>query len=436
MLIQAKGKENYRLARKPSATKRYRDSTEHVMKVTDQIARDMPELGLPFMPPHARDAFRKVLDYERPATNGSVVAILKFAHARGFCAHPCDWVPSSESDWQYPDLYQPWANWLAEENYTWFYDGVRLTAKNWGRWTPTGRAKAFRHLVNVDKIAAYDLLLNVGLTKKDAIRLSLLRKVGERGSFCGLHPSDVAVVARFLDDRSEEVRTLARKLLDGMNGLQTEQAHAEALARFFKVGADRRITISPEINAPGLMRTCFSTDLDVVAAVLGLTAKDIVRSVDMSSFTDKTYHTCNAYHLLISTDDIEARRILARRAVDGGLECPTLVKDMEPDVWQKGLRLMFLSPYASAVFDFLGAKVGTLDMASIRQMSCYPNLAPSVTRERASGELPVNKIYDPLRCLALVASKDAAAELLEEARSAGIAPDNPRLTMLKYNLVL
>ena len=430
MLIQAKGKENYRLVRKPSVKVRYQDSTEHVMKVTEQIARDMPDLGLPFMPPQARAAFRTVLDYEMPGANGCVEDILEFAQARGYCADPCDWVPSSEGDWQFPDLYQPWANWLAEEGYTWFYDGVRLTAENWDRWTPTGLAKAFRHLVFVDKTAAYDLLLTVGKAKKDATRLNLLREVGVRGSFYGLHPSDVGVVARFLDDPSHEVRALAREWLKGMNGLETEELHAEVAAKFFTVSDDGSVVFSTDVNAPDLTRSCLSTNLDAVASVLGLTAMDMVVNFDEETFV-------NAHPLLLTlTTDVEVRKILARRVVEAGLDWPPTVNDLEPDVWEKALRLMFQSPYSSAVFDFLGDKVGTLDMASVRQISHYPYLGQSIAEERASGRLPVNKLYDPLRNLALVASKDAAAELLDEALAAGIAPNNPRLTMLKYNLAL
>jgi len=60
----------------------------------------------------------------------------------------------------------------------------------------------------------------------------------------------------------------------------------------------------------------------------------------------------------------------------------------------------------------------------------------SITAERSEGKGPKYVGDDPLRLLAVVASKDAAAELLDEARSAGALEDNPRLAPLKFNLQL
>jgi len=103
MLIESKGAKHYSEMRKSCVQSDY-FAARSIMKVTEQIADEMPQLDLPRMTPEARNAFQAVLAHELLAGNGSVRDLLEFAKARGICAHPCDWVPSSESDNQFPDL--------------------------------------------------------------------------------------------------------------------------------------------------------------------------------------------------------------------------------------------------------------------------------------------------------------------------------------------
>jgi len=79
---------------------------------------------------------------------------------------------------------------------------------------------------------------------------------------------------------------------------------------------------------------------------------------------------------------------------------------------------------------------GTLDAVQMREMLSYQAVEASVLRELETGKLPVNTSYDPLRAVAFCINKESAAHVLEKALSLGMSPDNPRLTMLKFNLAL
>lgn len=435
MLIQTNDLKHYSEMRKHWSRARNpfsKDPTEGVLRVTEAIADQMPDLGLPTMSLSARAAFKEVLMYERPPGNSSVEPILRLSEARGYCAHPCEWVPSSEGDDQFPALYQEWANWLAEEGYTPFYIGTPLTAENWHRWKPAARRKAFHRLWKIDQPSAADLLLNFVRTQPPSIRYQMLDEIGRTGPF-GIGPSDVPVVRHFLNDPAVEIRDLAERKILGMSGFDTTEAHAKAVAEHIRVTDGGDILVSTDLDAydAHFNSHCNNADLDTLADVIGLSAVELLQNFSLEYFSG------GLYHLLMRTKDLEAKNVLARRLAEAGKYCPPhLFKSAEQDVWDAGLHVTFGSPYPSAVFDFLGSKAGTLDVSLIRKTCHYPGMIASVKRELETGELPVNKSYDPLRSLAFLANKEAAAELLEEARAAGISDENSRLSMLKFNLAL
>ncbi|PTX56774.1 hypothetical protein C8N43_1436 [Litoreibacter ponti] len=443
MLITSKADGVFAKIRKSWAKNLRRTSTHEVMRVSKAIARKMPDLDLPVMPAQARTAFRDVLIYERPPGNGSVEQTLTLAQARGYVAHPCDWVPSAMSDYQFPELYVPWAVWLAEQGYTPFYIGVPLTEANWDRWKPDPRRAAFRHLRRRDRAAGDALLMGPGAKAPAAERLDLLREIGSGGIFYGLYPDDVPIVRHMLNDRSEKVRDLAAEKLAEMDGLETRADHARVLARHFKVqgrgpspklnGDDTalKVVVSPELHEPNMMRHIHSTDLETLAEVLGLTPMELVCAIDPENFKS------DFWGFLMRTRDMKIRAAYLHRLAEAGLETPgRAVPDGEAELAQRALEVALASEYPSTVFDTLGDKAGTLDVATVRRISHFRRFASSITEELETGGLPVNIQYDPLRIVAFIASKDAAAELLQEALDLGMDPDNPRLTMLKFNLAL
>lgn len=403
-------------------------------KADAQLASQLPELRLPRMNEAARAAFRSVLDYEKPPANGSLVDFLALAEARGFCAHPFDWLPAFDNDPRHPLLYQPWVDWLSEKELTPFHEGNNLTIENWDQWKPKPRLQAFRKLLREDQQSAFGLLMSVGPSQPAGTRLALLGEIDAGGSFYGNYPRQVPVLQYFLADRSAKIRAAAEEKLKNMNGLETEEAHAAELAKHIKVsGASVTYKTPPAPDTHPYSINFRCTTFDLLANAVGLASHDLARLSDLKELGS------DFMMLLVMTGDVETRSIVASRMLEEFPpdHIPThLFRGVAPPLWERGLRAQFKSEYSSSVFDFLGAKVGTLHISLVRQIKHYARMVPSVTQELDSGKLPVNEAYDPLRILALVASKDAAEELLQEARAAGIAEDNPRLTMLKFNMAL
>lgn len=446
MLIESNHPKHYANIRKhwASAANPYsKDPTEGVLRVTEAIADQMPDLGLPRMPQTARAAFKDVLMYERPSGNASVTDVLTLAQSRGYCAHPCDWVPSAESDGQFLEIYEPWAAWLAENTYTPFYEGVRLTVENFDLWKPRPRVKAFAQLRRTDRVAADHLLMTVVAQKPVAVRRDLVKVIGANAMFNGLYPDDVPTITQFLQDRDATIRTNATQKLAEMDGLHTKADQANALAAYFDVSdTTPRSELNPTASHPEIIvsdafyknsvtRHCFSTDLDALVDALGITATDFARGFDLEHFKG------DLFALSMRTTDMDARKILASRVAEAGKDCPAyLFKGVEPEVWKKALLVNLGSNYPSTAVNFLGLNLGTLDIADVRRLSQYSNMIPSIQREIETGERQIKTLYDPLRITGLLASKEAAAEVLNEALAAGITPDNPRLTLLTYNLAL
>lgn len=397
-----------------------------------QLAQQLPELDVPRMDLAARGAFRDVLNYERPPANGSVVDILELAAARGFCAHPSDWIPSFENDARYPSLYQPWADWLSDHGKTPFHEGNTLTRDNWDRWKPKPRMMAFRKMMRDDQDAAFDLLVAVAPTQSASTRLALLMEIDAGGSFHGNYPSQVPILRYFLSDRLAKIRDAAAEKLRRMNGLETEQAHAEVLATHMKV-SDGTVSykVPPAPNSYPFWVNFRCTTFDLLAEALGLTPHKLAQQSNLAELGS------NFMLLAVLTADVDTRSIIASRLLDCGEQAPSsLFRGVARPLWERGLCMTFASPYWNSVHEFLGCETGSLDRVQMQDLSCYEFLEPTVLNEIKHRKLPVNTSYDPLRVLGLVLDKEAAGEVLEKSIELGMKPNNPRLTMLRFNLTL
>lgn len=404
-----------------------KDSPSPIMRVSERTARKMPDLGLPHMPPKARAAFRDVLLHDR----GSLKMMLEFAEARGFTAHPSDWVPSSRGGQKFPLFYQPWAEWLVQKGYSPFNEGVRLTAENWKRWSKDAREDALRHLLREDRPAAHGLFLTAVSAEPEAIRAGLFAGFTANDTYTGMHSADVGILYHFLKDPSPKVKALAKYKLAALDGLENEDVHVQKVTPFFKRIGPQDIALLPGLFDHAVERHLGYLTFDFLADALGFTAQDLAGQFDIDCFKG------HFRILLLTTANADCKRIVARRLVAAGkTDFAKLFVGVERAVWEQGLRGTFSSVYPSTVFDFLGREAGTLTLPQIREIDRGWFFGKSVTRELETGELPVNTSYDPLRVLALLANKEAAQMVLQDALDLGIKPDNPRLTMLKYNLAL
>lgn len=404
--------------------------TVEIYRADAELQSNLPKLSLPPMNEAARSAFRAVIDYEKPSANGSLSDHLALAQARGYSAHPGDWMPHIELPGQHLPLYQPWVEWLSENGLTRFHeDANRLTEENWERWKSLPRLRAFARLLRDDQDAAFELLKAVAPSQPASTRLALLGWITAGASFSGNYPRQVPLIRYFLEDRSAKVRAAAAAKLQKMNGLETEEAHAAELAKHLIV-TEERVTyrVPPEPHTYPFWINWHCTTFDALAAALGLSSEELALKSDIEALGS------NFYSLVTLTAAVEARSIIASRLLDAGKPenmSAHLFKGVDRALWERGLRATFRSNYWNSVQEFLGPERGTLNESQMRELYAYENLQVTITRDYAE-----NGAYDPLRVVALSVNKEAAAQLLGEALSLGMKIDNPRLTTLKFNLAL
>jgi hypothetical protein len=417
---------------------RNRESDTVVIKSVDaDLAARLPELRLPRMGEQARAAFRAILAYEMPPANGSLVDFLHLAQARGYCAHPCDWIP--DYDWKYaglhPELYQPWVDWLSEQGLTKFHEGNTITPENCRRFSAGQRAGPIKDLIRKGRHNHFEGIRAIAEAQPASIRAEMAGAIYAWGSFDGCYPWQVPLLEYFLEDKSDKVRDIARTKLKKMGGFVTEEAYARKLAGEITVTSDTvRYAVPPAPYGSPFYTEFACVSFDALAAALGLSPTELARRVDLDGLGQEL--------MLVAarTGDVEIRSILATRLLDrktGGESLSlTLFEGVAQPLWERGLQAMLKSPYVNSVQEYLGTKTGTLDSSKMREWVAHHGMPVSVTNELQNGELPVNKAYDPLRVLGKVVNKEAAHQVIREALAHGMSPDNPRLTMLKFNLAL
>ncbi|CCD95466.1 conserved hypothetical protein [Bradyrhizobium sp. ORS 375] len=362
-----------------------------------ELASHLPELGLPCMSETARTAFRAILDHETPFGNGSLRDCLALAEARGFCAHPMDWIPAP-NDWQYSPLYQPWVDWLSDNGVTEFHEGNRLTKDNWDRWKPKARLAAFKRLLRQDVKAAHDLAVALGSAAPASVRLGLLSSVGTTTLPPKSIPTQQSLLKHFLTDPSAKVRAAAEAAAKALGGLES--------------------------GGP--------VTFDLLARERGVSSRDLAEQSDLTELGR------DFLWLVVETGDVEIRSIIASRLLDLGQppDPIALFAGLPRPLWKRGLRATFKSNYWHIVGEYLGPERGTLTAPQMGDWAPYKHWTKSVIAELKTGELPINETYDPLRALGLVVDKNTAREILHKAVALGMKDSHPRLTMLKFNLTL
>ncbi len=391
-----------------------------------RLADALPKLALPTMDAPARAAFRAVVDYEKPASNGVMRHCLGLAEARGFAAHPSDWIPffDTQTAGGHPPLYQPWVDWLSDQGLTPYHQGNSLTEANWSRWKPKPREAVWRRMTIDDPHRALDLLKRVAPKQSTAIRQGLLRQIDAAGSFHGNFPRQIPLLEFFLEDRNAAIRDLAREKLDAMAGFESSVAHSAALARFFKIEGTS-VTVNADAPVPSrLHQHWLCATVDELATELGLAPPAFVQMADLDALGP-------LFVLMVSmTGDVATRSTLANRLLDGPSDnLPLgLFQGADRSLWQCGLKALFQSNYWNSVQEFLGSEMGTLSAAQMKEMRCFQALQ--------SGVAGPNLSYDPIRAIAFCVSREAADVALRTALEQGVVADSPRLTMLRFNLAL
>lgn len=405
--------------------------------VDDDLAAILPVLALPAMNSTARAAFRELLAYEAPRANGPLGDVLQFIEARGYTVHPGDWIP--QFGWTYggnhPIIYQPLVDYLSEHGFTRFHQGNTITVANCRRFSANQRSLAFRrHLYSGDP-AAEVTSREILAALPPGERAKMLREIDTHGSYGACRTWQRRLLEDLLGDEAAVVRKVAQEQLDRCAHWLDETQAAKRIASHLVV-TDTTVTWRepPDYLGGFLLDEFRFASFSALAGALDLTPHQLAERAEITALGSN-------FKLLASLSGMdEVRIILAKRALDEGLGGESIplgwFKGADPALWRRGLEALKASAYVNSVQEFLGDKTGTMPANEMLAWRDFRFMQMSVIRELETGELPINKSYDPLRYLAKIVDKEAAQIILDEAIALGMSTDNPRLTMVKLNLAL
>ena len=237
----------------------------------------LPRLPLPSPPDPARTRFRR-LQGPLKANKAQLAAVLNLLAARGYAAHPADWMPGA-GDEAVPDLYAPWIDWQAPREGEGAAD--ELTLETWDHWLPGERRAALRALRRSDPAAAGELIAAKAPEVKADQRLRLLELLP-----VGLSEQDVPLLEKLAGDRSPKVKDLAARLLARLGRAQESNELVAELAEFLKVGAgvlSRQKSVTAKKLKNNAQRTRRRQLFEIVtltglARALDLSELDLVRA--------------------------------------------------------------------------------------------------------------------------------------------------------------
>lgn len=193
------------------------------------IARALlPTLAMPTVPGRHRPLFRAALKYAPDALGK--LRVVAVAGARGYVAHPLDWMPSA-SETNAPRVYTPWVDWQQATN-TGIVAPEALTVENWDDFLPAARHNALADLRRSDPAGARALLEAKAASETAEVRLPLIDLLR-----IGLSADDAPYLQSLASDRSGKIKLLASNLLARI-GLRTGSSdeNIRELAEFFEQG--------------------------------------------------------------------------------------------------------------------------------------------------------------------------------------------------------
>lgn len=400
-----------------------------------RILPDIPALALPTLPEALRPLARRIL-----ATKKQVqvkTELVDFLAARGWTAHPADWMPEPGAD-DVPDVYAPWRDWseiAASGHAARQQTSDQLTAANWDDFWPAARKVALTELRRRDPSAAR-AMLEAKLGKESAdTRLRLLSLLSER-----LSEDDIAFLETIVaDDRAPKVKALAASLLARLGRGSTTGEDAAELAGFFSVktkGILRRSRVieaeRPKTPAQWQRRKALleSANLASFSGALGVSPQELIAAWDWNVDPAADMALVN---LIVATGTdaqvAHAARIIGEHDATGLVVAlaPRLLpaergRQAEAALNAHGIRFelaQLMAGPAARLDDPMTAPAGKALLAALRSDDAKPS----------------DQVAE-LHALGLITSREGARRALEHLIGAGLLQGDPRLDMLRLNAAL
>jgi hypothetical protein len=406
----------------------------------------LPKLAAPLIPEPLRPRFRRLLGGPRnvPTFERQVLA---FAAARGYAAHPADWLPDVRDD-HAPDLYAPWLDWVCAEARPAPPPGSGLTIESYDTWSWSECRKALETMRAEDPEAALAIVAAKAGGEPAERRLRLVELLQTR-----LSDSDASYLESLSKDRSDRVQALARALLARLgrrSGDDTAELASElaAMVDFKRVGLLKRrmqLTLKPLkttaqavrrrelfglVSLAGLAAALSATELLLVESAPDGDAADVLEFVTCAALTGSDPAVRALFEQLLDSKEAAAAVLhpLAERfpPAERTALLPRIVA-RDSDLFATSLSLSSLA-------------LGTVPLAALAES---PSHAKVVAHAKAFARgddtirvAAVQALDLALPRLGLLLDAPSARALLDLVPGWGLSPAEPRFDMLHFNAAL
>ena len=403
----------------------------------------IPRLTLPPLPEAHRPRFRRIMAAEKKDQAVGAVSILALLAARGYAAHPADWMPERGNAGWVSDLYAPWLQWLcpgaADEE-----PDAPLTAETWGQLRPGERREQLRWMRSDDPAAARALIeaCAAGEGADERTKLTALLELR-------LSDADRPYLQSLSADRSARVRSEAERLLDMLardSSEETTESVVQELMDHLEVDRERAgqglaVQLRPRLS---LDQRCRCRELFGMVAFTDLAEALAVNQEALASgwrASDTEPDRLGFYSMVVRTGSDAAVRAALNAILERGGAPDSIV----------GLAARLGDEYRDRALDAIlravgrdalglamicaGDDLGRQPLPALKASPVLEEVRTSIiaTKEQTGGRLDVTW---PLARLGLLARQDAAAALIDILVAEGLPAAHPALAVLQLNAAL
>jgi hypothetical protein len=396
----------------------------------------LPRLALPVLPDQLRPLFRAALKQAADARGRMRVAAL--AAARGFVAHPLDWMPTA-SDFDAPPVYAPWVDWRAQGDGKNEHVAEELSVESWDDFYPAARRIALAEIRRSDPAKARGLLEAKAAGEAAEARLALVELL-----HVNLSADDAPFLQGLSADRSGKVKHLAARLLARIGQRSAgDEAAAEAaeLAAFIETGKSgwlrRRTAYRPrELKSQAqlqrraeLFETCQLIDL---AGELGVSEEELIAGWELGGKdgADRTFAG-----MVIGSGSDAAVRQLAERLWTAGDLASLLIMVPRLDEAARRSCVGAILAGGTALLALLaaadGIEPGIFSQDELMRSRLYNEIRAAIAGRTEADRRPVD-----LGAFGLLATASAADAIAKDLIAAGLTFADTSLALLRLNAAL
>lgn len=404
----------------------------------------LPAVWAPLIPDALRPRFRRVLVTARdlPSLERHLIA---FAAARGYAAHPADWIPDAKDE-HAPDLYAPWLDWVRAETAAAPVSDLEITAESYEQWSWSERRKALGKMRAQNPAAALAIIAAKAGGEPAERRLRLIEMLQTR-----LSEADAEYLETLAKDRSDRVQALARALLARLgrgaeaSDLATELAAMVELRRVgllkrrmqlaikpLKTGAQaaRRRELFPLVSLAALASALNTSELQLVDSAPDGAPEDTLAFVTCAATTGSDAAVRALLEQLLEDKETVAAlsRPLAER-LTAAERSAVLQRMVARD-----------NDMLEVTLSIAGPSLGRVPLAALTAAPSYSALKANIKAfgdgDDAGRTAATHRLDRLLPNVGLLLDPPGARALLEQIAAWGLSPADPRLDMLHLNAAL